>query len=401
MKKILFLGAAAFQHPPIQYALKQGYTVITADNTPTNPCHQLAAKSYNVSTTDQEGILAVAQKEQIDGIMTFASDVSMPAVTYVAEKMNLPAPNSDTVLTLTNKAHFRQFLQNEALQTQFFQGFEAHEKHIAIAYTRLAKLPLIVKPVDRSGSRGVGIIHTLEEAEQKVEAAFEVSIKKQIILEQYIEKQGRQVCGDGYMENGRLVFVAFGDGYFYPDARFMAPYAETFPSEHSPYVLERAKQKLEAILQRAGYHQGPFNLDVFITTQNEVFVNEIGPRCGGNFIPLLLQLTYGVDLVAAAVEGCLDANYRISIPSSFAPKAHYASYMIHSLKAGVLKGMEFDHSLKGKVYAHHPYVGKVHEVTPFFQGGAALGNVIFQFESKEERQRVMSNIENLVRVIVR
>jgi len=400
MKKILFLGAAAFQHPPIQYALKQGYKVITADNIPANPCHQLAAKSYNVSTTDKEGILAVAQKENIDGILTFASDVSMPAVAYVAEKMNLPAPNSDTVLRLTNKALFRQFLQNEGLQTQFFQGFEAHEKHIATAYIRLAKLPIIVKPVDRSGSRGVGIVRTLKEAEQKVEAAFDVSIKKQIIVEQYIEKQGQQVCGDGYMEKGKLVFVAFGDGYFYPDACFMAPYAETFPSGHPLYLLERAKQKLEAILQRAGYHQGSFNLDVFITKDNQVFVNEIGPRCGGNFIPLLIQLTYGVDLVAGAVEGCLDAHYKIPLLSSFIPKAYYASYMIHSLEKGDLKEIQFDNSLKGKIHAHHPYVGKVHQVRPFFQGGAALGNVIFRFESKEERQKIMGNIENLVRVMV-
>ncbi|MEZ4884802.1 MAG: ATP-grasp domain-containing protein [Chitinophagales bacterium] len=399
-KKILFLGAAAFQLPPIQYALNQGYRVITADNNPDNPCHQFAETAYSVSTTDRESILQIAQKEEIDGIMTFASDVSMPTVAYVAEKLNLPAPNYETTLVLTNKALFRQFLQNEGLQTQFFQNFEAYEKQVALAYIRLAKLPIIIKPVDRSGSRGVGIVQILEEAEKRVEEAFEVSIKKEIIVEQYIEKQGRQICGDGYMEDGKLAFVAFGDGHFYTDERFMAPYAETFPSEHSPSLLKMTAQKLEQILQRVGYDQGPFNLDVLITKAGEIFVNEIGPRCGGNYIPILIQLRYGVDLVAAAVEGCLTANYKLSIPKFFSPKYHYASYMIHSLQSGDLKGIQLDNSLKDKIHAHHPYIGKTDKISAFHQAGAAIGNLIFRFDSEREMHQMMDTINDLVKVMV-
>lgn len=400
MKKILFLGAAAFQLPPIQYAKSRGYRIITTDNNPDNPCHQYAETAYNVSTVDKEAILEIAQKERVDGIMTFASDVSMPAVGYVAEKLKLSGPTYETALTLTNKAKFRQFLEEENLQSQFFQSFEADEQQEAVEYIKAAKLPVIVKPVDRSGSRGVGIVRTLQDAEAKVEAAFGVSIKKQIIVEQYIEKKGRQVCGDGYMEKGRLVFVAFGDGHFHSDRRFMAPYAETFPSEHSLPVLKKAAEKLEKILQKAGYWQGPFNLDVLITQDDEVFVNEIGPRCGGNYIPLLIKLTYGVDLVAAAVEGCLQKGYLLPSPRFFRPEGYYSSYMLHSLEEGDLKAVQLDNSLKDKIHAHHPYVSRTHKVKAFSQAGAALGNVVFRFDTWKEMHQTMDNINQLVRIVV-
>ncbi len=401
MKKILFLGAAAFQLPPIQYALDKGYRVITADNRPENPLHQLAETSYNVSTTDREGILEVAQKEQVDGIMTFASDVSMPAVAYAAAKMGLPAPDYHTVLTLTNKALFREFLQKKGLQSQVFQIFQAEKLGEAIAYTRAVRKPIVVKPVDRSGSRGVSIVWTPEWAEKAVRDAFGVSLKKEVIVEEYVQKVQKQVCGDGYMEDGKLLFVAFGDGHFYEDMPFMAPYGETFPSLHDPKVLEEVREKLEEVLQKVGYHRGPFNLDVLIRKNKEFFINEIGPRCGGNYIPKLIELRHKVNLVEAAVEGCLDVDYKAPIPKSIFPSGYYASYMVHGQKSGQLKAIQVDDSLKPKIYAYHPYVDKSHYVEKFCQAGAAMGNVIFEFDSEKEMYDTMKDINQLYRVVVR
>lgn len=402
MKKILFLGAAAFQLPPIQYALSKGYRVITADNCPKNPLHELAEASYDVSTTDKEGILEVAQKEQVDGIMTFASDVSMPAVAYAGAKMGLPAPDYQTVLTLTNKALFREFLQREGLQYQVFRIFQAEELEEAIAYIQAIRKPIVVKPVDRSGSRGVSIVWSSDWAEKAVKDAFRVSLKKEIIVEEYVQKVEKQVCGDGYMEDGKLLFVAFGDGHFYDDMPFMAPYGETFPSLHDPKILEEVRGKLEEVLQKVGYHRGPFNLDVLITKDEGVFINEIGPRCGGNYIPKLIELRHKFNLVEAAVEGCLDGDYKVSMPKSIMPSGYYASYMIHSQRSGSLKTIRIDNSLKSKIYAYHPYMDKQHHyVEKFCQAGAAMGNVIFEFDSNKEMYDTMRKINQLYQVIVK
>lgn len=393
MKKILFLGAATFQMPPIAYARQQGYKVITADNRPANEGHTLAHKSYNISTVDREKILQIAQKEQIDGILTYGSDVSAPTVAYVAEQMNLIGAPLKTVEILTNKALFRAFLQQENLQNQAFRSFGKHEECKIAAFLEQTKLPLVVKPVDASGSRGVALIRDLKDWQQKIDRAFQHSICQKIIIESYIVKQGFQICGDGYMENGRLVFVAFGDGHFYADSRYLAPYGETFPSSHSATNLQKVRQKLESILQKVGYHTGTFNLDVMITTDNQVFVNEIGPRSGGNYLPLAIKLNTGVDLIAAVVEACYQPNFCLPAQKNRSPY-YYACYMIHSQKAGILESYGFAHELAQHLVYTHPYQKLGSRVYPFFQANAAIANVIFRFDSEEEMRRKMACVNS-------
>jgi len=77
-QRILMLGASWLQVPAIEYALSQGYDVITCDNRPENPGHALAMESYDVSTTDQEGVLELARRLKIDGVVAYASDPSVP-----------------------------------------------------------------------------------------------------------------------------------------------------------------------------------------------------------------------------------------------------------------------------------------------------------------------------------
>ena len=232
MSKILFLGAAKFQTPPIEYARKAGYTVITADNLPTNYGHQFAHRSYNVSTTDIEGILEVAKKEKIDGVVSFGSDVSMDACVAVAKALKLPSSVNDQegINILVNKKLFRQFMVEKKIQNIYFKGFHDPKSIEQIREALdLSQLPLVVKPVDASGSKGVSIINTESELEEKTFSALKESRSKNIIFENYIRKKGFQICGDGFMFNGKLAFISFGDGLFYADRKYMAPYGETFP----------------------------------------------------------------------------------------------------------------------------------------------------------------------------
>ena len=397
MKKILFLGAATFQTPPITYALERDYYVITSDNRPQNPGHRLAHKSYNVSTIDKKKVLTLARNEKIDGILSYGSDVSAPTAAYVSDQLCLPGSKYATSLTLTNKALFRRFLKEEGIQHQPFRSFSVVEKEQVKDYLKTVKLPVVVKPVDASGSKGVSIIHSMNEWKPKVEYAFKTSISKNIIIEQYIVKKGRQICGDGYMENGKLVFVEFGDGHFYKNHDYLAPYAETFPSTHHPSNLQKVGRQLELILQRAGYHKGAFNLDVMITLHDEVFVNEIGPRSGGNYIPLAVKLISNVDLTAAAVESSIDPNYLLETNKSRSPY-FFACYMIHSQRQGILKGIAFGPEIKAHIIHLHPYMEVGDEVLPFHQANQAIGNIILQFDSQEEMLAKMVGINNLCQV---
>lgn len=107
MKRILFLGGAPTQIPPIKYALEQGHYVITCDYLPENPGHKLAHEYHDVSTTDKEAVLALAKSLNIDGIVAYASDPAAPTAAYVSENLGLPGnpyesvENDDFILIVT------------------------------------------------------------------------------------------------------------------------------------------------------------------------------------------------------------------------------------------------------------------------------------------------------------
>ena len=291
----MFLGAADFQLAPIEYAKEKGYYVITCDNRPQNPGHLLADKSYNISTVDKEKVLEAALKEKIGGILTYGSDISAAAVNYVRSKIG---HNTSDIESLTKKNLFR--IGNS------IKHFSSTEKSVAIDLAKDFPKPFIVKPTDSAGSKGVSIVRFDSDIQFAIQYAFDNSISKEIIVEEYVKKVGNQVCGDGFMFRGELKFIYFGDGHFYRDR--LAPWGETFPSTHDQSKLDEAKKEIERILVKYSYLNGPFNVDLFITTDG-AFINEIGPRNGGNFIPQVTKFSTGVDMIEATVESSHDVNF--------------------------------------------------------------------------------------------
>ena len=152
-KKILFLGAAPTQMSPLRYAREQGHHVITCDYLPENPGHALANESYNVSTTDKDAILALAQRLKIDAIVAYASDPAAPTAAYVAEQMGLPGNPYQAVLTLARKDLFRAFLKAHDFNVPRSQSF--YDRELGRAWLTEIGVPAYIKPVDSSGSKGV------------------------------------------------------------------------------------------------------------------------------------------------------------------------------------------------------------------------------------------------------
>ena len=152
-KKILLLGGSQQQIPSIKKAKELGFYTVTCDYLPENPGHKFADEYYNVSTTDKEAVLSLAKKLQIDGIVAYASDPAAPTAAYVAEKMGLPGNPYESVKILTEKDLFRDFLHNHGLNCPKAHGYTSCEE--AAKDIEQFQFPVMVKPVDSSGSKGV------------------------------------------------------------------------------------------------------------------------------------------------------------------------------------------------------------------------------------------------------
>ena len=174
MKKILLLGGSSQQVVAIETAKQLGLNTVLCDYLPDNPGQYHADKFYQVSTTDKDAILKVAQDEQVDYIIAYASDPAAPTAAYVAEKLGLPTNPYKAVETLCNKDMFRDFLAAHGFNAPRAAGFTS--KNDAKADIENFTLPIIIKPVDSSGSKGATVLHELDGLDEALDFAFSFSL---------------------------------------------------------------------------------------------------------------------------------------------------------------------------------------------------------------------------------
>ena len=175
-KKLLLLGGSAQQVVAIDTAKRLGYETILCDYLPDNPGQYHADKFYQVSTTDKEAILGVARQEHIHGIVAYASDPAAPTAAYVADKLGLPGNSPDSVEALCNKDQFRSFLAANGFHAPQAGGYASVED--ALADIARFELPVIIKPVDSSGSKGVTVLRSWKEVQRALDFAFSFSRSK-------------------------------------------------------------------------------------------------------------------------------------------------------------------------------------------------------------------------------
>lgn len=209
-KKILILGASHFQLPAIKYAKDSGYYVITADYLPNNPGHKLADECHNISTTDKDKILILAKSLKIDGIVAYASDPSALTAAYVSGLLNLPGNDFKTIKVLTNKDLFRKFLKTNGYNVPNFKVFNSFERILVDDL----RFPLIVKPVDSSGSKGISKIYRNNVMKEAIEKALTYSRAGKVIIEEIIDMKFNQIHGNGFIAEKEITFIELGDHFF-------------------------------------------------------------------------------------------------------------------------------------------------------------------------------------------
>ena len=247
-KKIMMLGGNYFQMTAVLAAKRLGYHVIDVDYLPGNPAHRYADEYYNISTIDKEKVLQKARELQIDGIVSYASDVSAPTAAYVAEAMGLPTNPYESVMIMTHKDLFRAFLRENGFPMPQGGGFTDYEE--ALSFFRKIKKPAMVKPIDASGSKGVNKVFTEEEFRAAYSEAMSYSISKHIIIEEFIQRVGYQIDGDAFMANGKIVFWGICDQHHDIECSLYAPIGHSYPPTQDPAISEKARALVERLVWR-------------------------------------------------------------------------------------------------------------------------------------------------------
>ncbi len=399
MKKILLLGGSAQQVIAIKKSRALGYFTVLCDYLEDNPGQFEADRFYLVSTTDKQAVLDVAKKEKVDGVLAYASDPAAPTAAYVAEKLCLPGSPYQSVDILCNKDKFRRFLSENGFHTPTAKGYSDVDSAFKDIKAGVFSFPVIVKPVDSSGSKGVSEIDSADEAKAKLQYAMSYSRGGKIIVEQYVEKYGYQVAGDGLSIDGKLMFRYFANDHFNPQCvNPFVPIAASFPYNMPADVQDKIHNEIQRLITLLKMRTTTYNFDIRIDKDCNVYLMEIAPRDGGNYIPDVIQYATGVDLVACSVKAAM--GERIEIPK-IQPSGYYSYFAVHSLSSGVLDKVWFSEEAVPHILENHLIVKPGDPVSVFTGANTTLGCLIMKFDSMEQMLGMMDHSEHWCKVLLK
>lgn len=393
------LGGARQQIPAIVRAKELGYYTITCDYLPDNPGHAYADEYHNVSTTDKEGVLRLAAKLGVDGIVAYASDPAAPTAAYVSEKLGLPTSPYASVEILCNKDLFRAYLREHGFATPKAVGCTS----LAEAQRALAEMrcPVMVKPVDSSGCKGVNRVDEPSQLPAAVEEALSYSRQKRVIIEEFVKKAGYQISGDVFSVDGRLAFWSFGNE-LYSDrgVKEYVALGEFWPSLMSAETEKKLCGELQRLITCLGMRTTAYNVEAIVDERGEVYLMEVGPRNGGSYIPQLIELATGVDLVTYTLKGAVgdDVSDLHTVPSS----GFYSNYMIMSTRNGRFNGIWYEPYFKEHCLIAEYCTGRMgDEVHAFENTTHSLGTILFRADTLEQMMNMTANMDTLFRVMVK
>lgn len=395
MKKILFLGGAAQQITAIKYAKKQGYYTILCDYLEENPGQFYSDEFHCISTTDKKAVLEVAIQANIDGIIAFASEPAAATAAYVGNKLKLPSNPYESVVLLSNKNLFREFLMENGFNCPKCKSFELRGD----AQKSLSEFqfPLMVKPVDSSGSRGVSRIDSINEFDNAFDYALSESKKKMVIIEEYIEMAHEcMIGGDLIIINGEIKFFGLLNGYRDTENNSFVPFGNSYPVFLEEEKLLIVRKKLQKLISLLEIEMGVLNIEVMFDEKEKPYIIEIGPRNGGNMISELLETATGVDLVKFTVELALD-NQHIDI--AYIPtEVYYSTYYVHSFKKGRFEKLILKKNIKENIIKKVIYKKYGEEIEMFDGLNKVIGIIFLKYNSFEELKYKMKNMDEYIEV---
>lgn len=382
----------------IEAAHKLGLYVITCDFLPDNIGHKYSDEYYNTSIVDKGAVLQLANQLKIDGIMSFACDPGVVTAAYVAEKMGLPSCGSyEAVSILQNKARFRQFLTDNGFNVPKIHSYNTVEA--AMNDRDTIEYPVIVKPVDSAGSKGVTRVNSAEELLAAVKHAFDYSIGNQIIVEDFLEKVGYSSDTDCFSVDGKLQFVSFNSQRFDEySANPYTPAAYSWPSSMPSEVELELTNEIQRVITLLNLGSSIYNVETRLATNGKPYIMEISPRGGGNRLAECLRYATGVDLIEGAVRAALGMPIENITQQPYS--GHWAEVVLHSENNGTFRDLWISDAIKDCVVEKDLWVQEGDKVFGFDSANKAIGTLVLRFASSNSLTHVMSDLKNHIRIII-
>lgn len=400
MKKILLLGGSAAQLIAIETAKRLGYYTVVCDYLPDNPGQHIADSFHLVSTTDKDAVLAVAREEQVDGVVAYSSDPAAPTAAYVAGKMGLVGLDYDVVRHFCEKNLFREFLQEHGFNVPRSVALNAPYKLDAVDLSEF-RYPLIVKPTDSSGSKGITVITDQGELEKALSYAREFSRNGTLIIEEFIQRDHPHVIeAEIFAVDGKVVSWGLINSIRDASSNPLLPAAYTYPLQLPEERIAIVKREVSRLVAACCHASGAFNIEMIIDRDNRLFFLDAGPRNGGNMLPEFISMISRKDIVAATIETAMGNGASIDVALNGRDGGFWGLGVLHSSVAGKFDGVVYAEKAKSCLVRENVQRKRGADIRPFERCNDLVGLSFFHFQSQADMDEVMCNMMTTMKVCV-
>lgn len=399
MKKLMLLGGMRYLVPVIEAAHKLGVYVITCDYLPNNIAHKYSDEYCNVSILEKDKVLEKAKELKIDGILSFACDPGVVTAAYVAEKMGLPSSGPyESVEILQNKGKFRKFLTENNFNVPVAKQYTDIET--ALNDIEMFNWPVIVKPTDSAGSKGVTKVIEKNKLEDAINYALKFSHSNEFIIEDFLEKVGDSSDCDSFSIDGKLKFVSFSAQKF--DENCENPYtpaAYTWPTSISKKHQKELTNEIQRLLNLLNMKSSIYNIETRECTNGKAYIMECSPRGGGNRLAEMVRYMTGVDMITNTVKVALGME-----PDNIKQQEirdNWAEIILHSEKEGTFEKLWISEEITSNIVENDLWIEEGTKVGGFSGANEAIGTMVLKFDSQKQMDEVLNNQEKYIKVILK
>lgn len=298
MKKIMILGAGNAQIDAINYCKEKGYEVYGCSYTNTDPGIPLLDHFIQLDIKDIDGISSYVKKEQIQAVYSVGSDLAMPTVMAVSEKLGLPHFISSRTAALCQVKHdMRRELGEDFKGNAAF--IECKSLDEALKYD---SFPGMMKPVDSQGQRGCFRVNSIEDIKEYFDKSISYSTQKRVIIEKFID--GPEISVNAFMVDGKIEFSLVSDRIVFDELPGGIIKEHLLPTQYTDSIAE-TEDLVQRAAEKLGIVDGPLYMQIKLEENHPVLI-EVTPRLDGCHMWNLIKHYCGVDLLSASLDYLLE-----------------------------------------------------------------------------------------------
>lgn len=381
MKKILILGGSHRDIPLIKASQELGYFVITLGDRDYYLGHNYSNKVYKVNFNDLDKVREIIKKENIDFLIPGSGEESYLNTVFLSQEFNIG--NFDTYETaklIHNKWKFKEFCLKNNISTPNGKFYKKEENLDNLTY------PIVVKPTNLSGGRGVDVVYNQKELKISLSKAKDIS--NEIFLEEYIE--GNLIAYSIFLKDQKILYSFSGE-----DRSYLNKYLITtaYPIKLHTKVQQKINNDIQKIAKLLNLVNGMFHFQILIR-DNTPYIIDVTRRIPGDFYPYLIEyadkVKYSHSVIKAYTKGKIDNEFK----NKNTKQKFIIRHVIMANKNGNYRSLKIDNILKNKIIFEFNILKSGDEIKSYLN--TQIGIIFIQLDNYDKN--VVNNLNKLIKV---